>query len=195
MREISNSKIACVGVPTFERPGSLYRCLKTHLDNISAYRDEVDICVADDSVQQHYQQANIEMIKTLEKEFEMQITYWKRAQRQEQADQISNYTDCPLHVSRFALLGHPECSSSFGSARNSLLLRAAGSMMLQIDDDTICTLFKSSEFQSGVSFNTSGDPNQYYFYKEEPRSVVTSNSIQTNLLALHESLLGTKTVL
>lgn len=195
MREVLSNKITCIGVPTFERPRSLYRCLKTHLDNVSKYRGEIDVYVVDDSRSKDYEQANIEVVAAIEKEFNIPIVYCGRTRREELAKRISNNTDCPLHVSRFALLGHPTCTLSFGSARNALLLHAAGLMLLQVDDDTVCNLFKSPDFKPGASFYTNSDPNRYYLYTEELQPIAEANAIKENILALHESVLGTEVAL
>lgn len=103
---------------------------------------------------------------------------------------LAEVAGVPEAITRFALLGDERCPDSYGACRNTLLLLTAGQLTMQIDDDTVCRIAKAPWQQGGLLFSPKQDANAYAYFADEASAMAATSFIDTDLLAIHEALLG-----
>jgi hypothetical protein len=69
-------------------------------------------------------------------------------------------------------------------------LDTAGSLMLAVDDDTLCRIAAAPEHEAALSFFSGYDPSELWFFPDRARATQSVSFIDVDVLGCHESLLG-----
>src|SRR5262249_57254372 len=65
-----------------------------------------------------------------------------------------------------------------------------GDLLLQVDDDTLCQALPAPECRGELALSATFDPTEFWFYPEGRPCPVPGEGSKTDLLGLHEQLLG-----
>jgi len=132
------------------------------------------------------------MLHEVGQRYGVDIFYADREQRARYASALARYAAIPEEVVRFALLGDEQYGSSYGAARNALLLHSKGEVCLQTDDDMIGSLATIPEITSGLRLHSRGEVNEYWFFKDHEAVLASLTFIDADILGVHEQVLGKK---
>jgi len=93
---------------------------------------------------------------------------------------------------RFAFFGDERCACSTGANRNSLLLDATDTLVLAVDDDTLCRIAEGPEREAALSFFPGYDPTEFWFFPDRGRATESVSFVDADVLGCHEALLGSE---
>lgn len=177
-----------VGVPTCGRPPELKRCVDSILKNIQIHSKTPRITICDDSRNEDDIQKNKEVLKTLSQKYNYPIFYVGEKERLEFAQALSRETGISEDITIFCILGD-RSENTVGATRNTLLLLFGRNKSLMFDDDTICTLAQSPEYEDGIAL-TSQFPYKRHFHSSYKEIQENYEFQDLDILSLHEEKLG-----
>jgi hypothetical protein len=180
-------RIASVGIPTRDRPALLERCLSGYIESGLRHGRTHDCIVIDDSQAPDVRAANRLLLQSLRRRYGVQLCYAGQAEKARFAEALVRRTGLPADVVEFGLLGGENCPVTTGSSRNALLLHAAGDLLLQVDDDSVCRQVPAPEWQPGLALSSQLDPTAFWFFGKEE---ALPEGADADFLAAHEDLLG-----
>ncbi|MFK7847769.1 MAG: hypothetical protein AB8G77_20925, partial [Rhodothermales bacterium] len=182
--------ITSIGIPTRDRPDTVARCLKSYMANALQFNRQTIFYVVDDSRRPDIAKRTRQKIDTVAKKYPLALKYLDRDHRLNIAKRLASKANVSVELTRYALLGDGRCDSSYGAARNTLLLATVGTLCIQVDDDTICDIGDaSSGTQSPVIANDT-EPDQYIYFKTRNEALDFAKVISIDFLKIHEALLG-----
>jgi hypothetical protein len=187
---IDRGTITTVGIVTRDRLPSLVACLESYLGNCRRYGRSPEFVVADDSTGADVAHRAKAALRSVAGRFNVCVRYAGREEKIRFADALAAESGAPPQVIRFALIGDDRCASSTGANRNNLLLDAAGTLMLTVDDDTLCRIAASPEPESAPSFFSGYDPTEFWFFPDRSRATQSVSFVDTDVLGCHEAQLG-----
>ena len=185
----SSTKII-LGIPTRGRPATVARCLQSFVGNAEAHGREATFFVVDDNHFQKDADETREQIEAIAQASKLPIRYLDRGDRTKMATSIAVKAKLPLELLEFALLGDERCRSSYGAARNTLLLASAGCLHVQVDDDTICDLFSTAEGFQNLVAPDELPADHYQFFQSRAEALAVARGFSSDLLGLYEAYLG-----
>jgi hypothetical protein len=183
-------EIASLGVLTRNRPESLKRCVVSYLENNQQFRRSNDFVVMDDTPEQTTRNETRAMLRALANKYNIKLSYAGLEEKQIFAKALSQNCDVPSEVVDFALFDTPQSGISIGANRNALLLHTAGDLMISVDDDTVCQLAPSPNYQDGLALESSSEATEYWFFPAREAALKAVKFDQQDFLLLHEKLLG-----
>src|SRR5262249_53283405 len=127
----------------------------------------------------------------LKQRFGFDVWYAGPDEKARYARQLAEHCDVPLDVVQAAVQQPVGWPGAPGANRNVLLLHTAGEAFLSLDDDMGCRLGRLPAGAEGLSLTSSGDPTEWWFYASPKAALAAIPPVDEDLLALHESLLGT----
>ena len=137
-RQEPTDRIAIVGIVTRNRVASLVACLESYLDNCRRHDRSPEYVVIDDSPGAEAQDQTRAALQLVEHRVRAQIRYAGWREKSRFADALAHESAVPLEIIRFALFGDDRCALSTGANRNGLLLDTVDTLVLSVDDDTLC---------------------------------------------------------
>jgi hypothetical protein len=182
------ARIATVGVPTRDRPRDLERCLVGHTESARRHGRRTEFVVMDDSAKAARE--NRGMLDALAEDTGLPIFYAGPDHKARFAAALARQAGVLPELVRFALGIEEDWPIATGGSRNALLLETAGNLMLQVDDDTHCHAFPAPESSGGLVLSAAFDPTQFWFFPGEVTFPPPDAPGDTDLLAMHERLLG-----
>jgi hypothetical protein len=129
-------------------------------------------------------------LQSLAKRFNARIRYAARQEKLRFAAALAAESAVSPEIIRFALFGDERCALSTGANRNGLLLDTAGTLVLSVDDDTLCRIAEAPERESEPSFFSGYDPSEFWFFPDRDRATQAVSFVDTDVLRCHETLLG-----
>jgi hypothetical protein len=178
---------------TRNRLASLTSCLESYLGNCQRYDRRPDFVITDDSPDANAQRRTRAALRVLENRFGAKIRYAGLEERQRFAKALAGESKVPLEIIRFALFGDDRCALSTGANRNGLLLDTGDSLVLSVDDDTLCRIAVAPDSTDAPSVFAGYDPTEFWFFPDRARAVESVSFAEIDVLHCHEALLG-KTV-
>lgn len=185
------SQISILSIPTANHGAILVRYVESHLAHFQQSNRSCRLHIVDDSDESIQPGKNRKAVRKLCKQYEADLLWIDKSYRAKLAHKIAELSTIPKEVTQFALLGDSRFNFQVGAARNTLLLLAAGTPSVQVDDDTLCQLIPSPWMDNGVALSTE-EPQQFRFDEDINLSAGEGQKeeIQQDLLSLHEKLLG-----
>ncbi len=181
--------ITSVGVPTRDRPSSLDACLRSYLENCARHGRSPEFLVADDS-SEHSANHTTAILQTLGREFNARIRYAGREDKERFVDILAREAGVSNEVVHFGLLGDDAAGRSTGANRNSLLLDSAGSLLLTVDDDTVCRTATPSDVQTELASFSEYDPTEFWFFPNRQSVLQSTRFLDLDICGCHEIFLG-----
>jgi hypothetical protein len=130
------------------------------------------------------------MLQKLSARHDVTVRYSGLDERQRLASSLAA-AGIPRPAIDFALFDPEGCDSLYGAARNAVLLGTAGQLVLCADDDTVCSLADvAADANDGLALSSHLDPTSVWFFSEDEASVSSLPSLDRDVLAIHEQLLG-----
>lgn len=184
------SSITSIGIPTRDRPDTVVCCLESYVANALQFNREPTFYIVDDSRQPDTASLTRQKIEAVANSHPLPTKFLDRTYRLHIADRLAEETRVPVEVTRYALLGDNRCDSSYGAARNTLLLATSGELSIQVDDDTICKIGDSTSSVQTLTVTNDTEPDQYVFFKTRKEAHDFAKVTPIDFLKIHEQLLG-----
>lgn len=193
--EESESRISWLAIPTCSRPDELARALRSYLGNAQKFGRSFAFLIADDSRSSAERGACKRVVRETADNSGMQIFYAGQKEKIKLMEALAQGGEIPLEVIRFALFGHGFRGSTIGANRNAILLQTLGSLLLSVDDDTICQAARMPGVQrpASVRVGSHGDLGEICFFPDRNSAlqyVKSQEGQEVDIAAEHERLLG-----
>jgi hypothetical protein len=187
---IERRTITTLGIVTRDRLANLVACLESYLGNCQRHGRSPEFVVADDSTNAEATNLTTLALQELKGRFNAEIRYAGRKEKRRFAVALAAESGVSPETIRFALFGDERCRRSTGANRNSLLLDTAGSLMLAVDDDTLCLVAAAPEREPAPVFFSGYDPTELWFFPDRARATQSVSFDDVDVLGCHEELLG-----
>jgi hypothetical protein len=187
---IDSKTITTVGIVTRDRLPRLVACLESYLGNCQRHARSPEFVVADDSSSAEAADRTRAALQRLADRFDARVRYAGPEEKSRFAAALAAESGVSREIIGFALFGDERCALSTGANRNSLLLDAAGALMLAVDDDTLCRIAAAPECEAARSFFSGYDPSEFWFFPDRGRATQSVSFVDADVLECHEALLG-----
>jgi hypothetical protein len=105
------------------------------------------------------------------------------------AEALVECTGLPAEDVQFGVVNDDAFPITTGTSRNAILLHAVGETLLQVDDDTVCSIASVPGTRGGLALTSEYDPTEFWFLAEgQPLPAAVGD--EPNILEVHEQLLG-----
>ncbi len=182
--------ITTVGIVTRDRLPSLVACLDSYLGNCQRHARSPEFVVADDSSSAESADRTRGVLRELADRYNAQVRYAGRQEKSRFAAALAAESAVSREVIHFALFGDERCMLSTGSNRNSLLLDTADTLMLTVDDDTLCRIAAPPDREAALTSFSGYDPSEFWFFPDRGRATQSVSFVDADVLSCHEALLG-----
>lgn len=184
-------RIEWVAFPTRDRPEQLLRAVRSYAKNVLQFGHQPVFLIADDSASSTGCQYYGLVGKGAEIRLRIPIFYIGRPERLDFCSALAENSSIPLDVARFALLGSGRSRETIGANRNAILIQTLGSLVLSVDDDTICRVanIPHSAAQQ-LRLGAEGEFGEFWFFcrRESARRFALRRDL--DVLGEHARLLG-----
>jgi hypothetical protein len=187
---IDKRTITTVGIVTRDRLPSLVACLESYLENCRRYARSPEFVVADDSSSAEAADRTKAALLRIIGRYDARIRYAGRQEKSRFAAALAAESAVSREIIHFALFGDERCALSTGANRNSLLLDAAETLMLAVDDDTLCRIAAPPDHEATPTFFSGYDPSEFWFFPDRERATGSVRFVDADVLGCHEALLG-----
>ncbi len=174
---------------TADRVESARRCLASFSENLKRHDRSCDMVVVDNSRQGPNLEANEGWLRELSQSHDLSFYYCGPGERASFIAEMKG-EGLPEHLLRFALLGVPEAESAAGANRNTQLLLFAGQPFFSADDDVICRIAPSDDFEDRLEYDPGLDPTDFQFFADREEALNAAVSEDVDILGEHGKLLG-----
>ena len=175
---------------TRDRAKGLVPCLESYLENCQRHGRAPEFVVTDDSPTAEAQESTRAALQRVKKDVNVQIRYAGRREKGRFAKALADESGVPLKIIRFVLFGDDRCGVSTGANRNCLLLDTVGTLVLSVDDDTVCRIAAAPEQEDALAFYAGYDPTEFWFFSDHARALESVSFVEIDVLGCHEALLG-----
>ena len=179
-----------VGIVTRDRETSLVACLASYLANCRRHARTAEFVVADDSAREESSARARAALRALQGTGGETIRYAGLAEKKRFADALARESSVSRDVVDFALFGDERCRLSTGANRNGLLLDTLDTLVLSVDDDTLCRTAVAPALQESVSFLPAYDPTEFWFFPDRRGALDAVRIVETDVLGRHQQFLG-----
>jgi hypothetical protein len=176
---------------TRDRLASLVACLESYLENCRRHARSPEFVITDDSTSAEAADSTKSSLRKLADHFNAQVRHAGRKEKSRFAGALAAESGVSRDIVNFALFGDERCRRSTGANRNSLFLDTAGSLILAVDDDTLCRIAAAPEPEVGLAFFSGYDPTDLRFFADRARATQSVTFADVDVLGCHEELLGT----
>ena len=190
MTTARSRSVTVVGIVTRDRETSLAACLASYLANCRRHARSPEFVVADGSAGEENGARTRAALRALAATIDATIRYAGPAEKRRFADALVRESAVSGEVVDFALFGDRRCRLSTGANRNSLLLDTLDTLVLSVDDDTLCRTAVAPTQQESVAFVSTYDPTEFWFFPDRRGALEAGHVVETDLLGCHEELLG-----
>ncbi len=183
-------EISSFVIPTANRPQMLRRSLLSYGRNSLDYSHTVRFVVLDSSSEPASARENKQMLQQLQTEIDLSIQYAGPDDKRRFADLIATEGSLPRDVLDYALFDGYGVGYNHGANCNSILLQTIGELAFSADDDTLCQLTPSPEFQDTLQVRTGCDPLDYWYFASHEEAMAHNKNHRGDLLGAHNQYLG-----
>jgi hypothetical protein len=129
-------------------------------------------------------------LRSLADRFSARVRYGGRLEKNRFTDALASESGVSREIIDFGLFGDKRCVRSTGANRNCLLLDTVDTLLLAVDDDTLCRIAAAPEQETTLSFFSGYDPTAFWFFPDRARATRAVSFVDVDVLACHEALLG-----
>ena len=177
-------------IPTANRPGMLRRALLSYGRNSLDHSHPVRFVVLDSSSEPASALENRQMLLQLQTEIDLSIQYAGPDDKRQFAERLATKGSLPRDVLDYALFDGYGVGYNHGANCNSILLQTIGELAFSADDDTLCQLTPSPEFQDTLQVRTGCDPLDYWYFASHEEAMAHNKNHRGDLLGAHNRYLG-----
>ena len=160
------------------------------MENCRRHGRTAEFVVTDDSPGAEAQDQTRAALQLLEQRGTAQIRYAGWREKSRFAKALTRESAVPLEIIRFGLFGDDRCPLSTGANRNSLLLDTVNTLLLSVDDDTLCRVAAAPDRADAPLFFCGYDPTEFWFFPDHASAVESVSFAEIDVLRCHEALLG-----
>lgn len=182
--------IGMIGLITRDRLDVLLRAVESYATNARDHGREVEIVVSDDSAGPPDRAATRAALGNLRRRVGLPFFYAGLEEKSAFAAALARESGIAPGVIDFALFDPEACGLTFGANHNALHLGAAGQRLFSADDDTVCRLARMPGAAAGLVLHSGSEPTQFHFFPDRAAALAAAPAETTDLLGLHEALLG-----
>jgi hypothetical protein len=182
-------KLQSLGVITCNRPENLKTNLASYMQNTQTYGRNIDFVICDDSQERDMQEKNQQIATEYGRKLKRSVYYIGLEEKKVFANHLKSRGLSP-EVIDFALFDSDQSRYSYGANCNSFYLHTAGELAFVTDDDTICQLFPSLDYEDGISLGAQGNILPHWYFENRDDALKSCRSENIDLIGLHEKVLG-----
>ena len=181
--------ITTLGLVTRDRVEAARRALTSYVGNARRFGRTQDVVVIDDSARPEVRERYRAMLRAFGKTHDVPV-YYAGVEEKRRYAQALVAEGLPEAAVRFALFDEESVGYTLGANRNAMLLHAAGTGLLCVDDDTLGRPARPPEWDEGLAAVAGRDPNAYWFFPDAEAAMRAVTFVEEDLFALHEAYLG-----
>jgi len=185
--------ITWLAIPTRDRAACIKRAAVSYHENFQHFGRKCTILVSDDSRETNAASETETVLRRIARTMSADIVYSGHDEKSQFVRQIAANGDIPEEIVQFALWGNSESAPSPGASRNAILLQTAGSLLLSVDDDTICKTGRvpgSCRGAAGLSMSGHGCPAEVWPFADHAGAVSFLEYEALDVLGEHGRFLG-----
>jgi hypothetical protein len=185
--------IRWIGIPTSgNRVAALSRALTSYVKNVREFGGSARVFVANDSLEPSQSAATRALVRAVADELGVDIFYAGLEEKRSFAVEICRSKDLPPEMVESVLFGLPGGPKAAGANRNAMLLQTLGSMLLSVDDDTVCRtgVVPETDVLTELSFEGHDNPADVWLFNERTAALGFPCPQHVDLIGQHERLLG-----
>lgn len=184
------SAIEWLAIPTYNRQKEVYRALESYGRHLARFGAKAKVFVAAGAEETS---SSDEYMLKLSRCAGCFVSYAGRAEVDAYAARLCSDGGIPPSVVRFALLGDGFAGPAIGANRNVILLQSHGSLVLSVDDDTICRPASAPALaRRQLYLQGEADPTEFWFFANRQLAEASVQPFDRGILAEHEAILGRK---
>jgi hypothetical protein len=183
-------EIAWLAIPTADRAASVARAVHSYIDNIRHFERKCGILVSDDSRDAGHRVASLKMLAALRSDPAIPVWYIGPEEKGAFVKELTEKGDIPPEVIRFGLFGSESSVRTAGANRNAILLQTLGSMILSVDDDTVCSATVAPGAGDGFAIAGHFDPAEVWCFPERLAALSFGHPALLDVLGEHAQYLG-----
>jgi hypothetical protein len=181
------AEINTLAIATRNRPVALKECVSSYFENAKRFERRPELIVADDSDDKECQKQVQSVLSYLSRDYGIRTTHLDFEAKNELANHL-RVSGIPASVVKYGLFGTDNSGERYGANRNALLLHS-NTLMLMVDDDTICKASAHPEPTSGLKV-TDEDIYDLWVFRSRDETLGFSQPLDIDVLGAHEQLLG-----
>ncbi|WP_456424593.1 HAD-IIIC family phosphatase [Rhodocaloribacter sp.] len=185
----SAAVLTTLGIVTRDRVEAARRALTSYVANARRFGRTPDVVVIDDSPRAEVRERYRAMLRAFRKAHDVPVYYAGVKEKRRYAKALVE-EGLPEAAVRFALFDEEGVGYTLGANRNAMLLHAAGTGLLCVDDDTLGRPARPPEWDEGLAVSAGRDPNAYWFFPDAEAAMRAVTFVEEDLFALHEAYLG-----
>lgn len=187
----NHTPVTWIAFPTKNRPSVLWRAVHSYIANASQFGHQPALFIADDSdgsLAAFYHRLAVSATASAGP---VQVFYAGRRERIAFCAALAEGGHIPRDVIYFALVGEVSGLGCIGANRNAILLQTLGSLVLSVDDDTVCdpAAVPCSNDET-LKLGCHGEFGEYWFFKDRGSARGFGAKWNVDVIAGHERFLG-----
>jgi hypothetical protein len=186
----SGEGIAWLAIPTSDRVPAVECAVRSYAENIRHYGRQCGILISDDSRDARHRAASLEMLSTIPADPAIPVWHSGLQEKLAFAKHLAQKGDIPPEIIQFGLFGSPSPALKTGANRNAILLQTFGSMVLTVDDDTVCDIRLAPGTRSDLAVAGHFDPAEAWCFPERPAALSFGDPAELDIVGEHAKYLG-----
>jgi hypothetical protein len=182
--------ISVVGYFTCNRPKIVERGLASYIKNDLLVERRSVYYVMDDSCDFEIGEANRSIAQLLADRYQVDIVYCGRSERRLFLERVLREAGLAREIAEFAVFGERLGLTTFGASRNAFLLMTGGRMLLNVDDDTICSVAPTPFSGTGCAHAGGEYPSEIQSFASRSEALEAVQFSECNLARIHENWLA-----
>lgn len=165
-----------LGIVTKDRRSQLLTCVGSYLSNANRWSREVNVLVVNDG-------GHVPIAGVLKSP---QVRVFSLHHRAHFVQRLLHVARVPRQVATFALLPDEPRMPTAGAARNTLMLLMSGHRYIQVDDDTVCSLWRSRKRVSAPHLQADAIPIVRRYFASRAQALQLAKAVSIDFIGMHE---------
>jgi hypothetical protein len=189
--ENSHPEISWLAIPTGgRRPEQLNRAFESYTSHVSQFGHNIAVLISDDCSSSTMSHALDSKTIQAATHAGTRVFYAGKEQKVRFAIALGETNEIPADVIHFALFG-AYGGETIGANRNAILLNTLGSLVLSVDDDTICKpAVAPHAAEQTLMSGMDGELGEFWFFPDRESALRNVGFQDRDVVGEHERLLG-----
>lgn len=186
------SRIEWLVVPTFGRTALVNRSLRSYAQHLSRFGYTCGILISDDCRSPQRCRKSREMLREFAVSSGIRVWYAGVDQKAHFVRCLENPCDLPPDILQYLFWGapYPNGETTIGANRNTVLCHTLGSLLLSVDDDTLCCAGSVPGSKAMLNFGGHLNPTETWCFPNRSAAVSFCPEKPIDVLGEHQSCLG-----
>jgi len=177
-------------IPTSGRTECVSRAIASFVGNMNEFGRSCKIFLADDANCAPSDSSCRKMLASMKPEQLHRISYAGAGEKRAYAELLSNDARVPKEAVEYLLHGSQFARRHAGANRNAILLQTLGTMVLSVDDDTVCTAGRVADATTKLVVAGHDSAEESWCFAGTNDAHCFVKSARLDVLAEHEVFLG-----